>query len=92
MLLCDSKNEEANKSRSEYIRELISKHVSGRLKVAPEHTSDNVLYLMRKPSFEYFGKFKTHFERINREEGLNQQLIPYFISSHPGCKNEDMAE
>ncbi|MFW9597628.1 MAG: YgiQ family radical SAM protein [Paludibacter sp.] len=92
LLLCDSKNEEANKSHSEYIRELISKHVSGRLKVAPEHTSDNVLYLMRKPSFEYFGKFKTHFERINREEGLNQQLIPYFISSHPGCKNEDMAE
>jgi uncharacterized radical SAM protein YgiQ len=92
LLLSDTKSEKANQSHSEYIRELISKHVSGRLKVAPEHTSDNVLKLMRKPSFEYFSKFKAHFERINREEGLNQQLIPYFISSHPGCKSEDMAE
>ena len=47
---------------------------------------------MRKPSFSYFGKFKTHFDRINRENGLNQQLIPYFISSHPGCSDSDMAE
>lgn len=92
LLLSDTKSEEANKSHSEYIRELISKHVSGRLKVAPEHTADRVLNIMRKPSFEFFGKFKSQFERINREEGLNQQLIPYFISSHPGCKNEDMAE
>jgi len=92
LLLSDTKSEEANKSHAEYIRELISKHVSGRLKVAPEHTSDNVLKLMRKPSFEYFGKFKSQFERINREEGLNQQLIPYFISSHPGCHGEDMAD
>lgn len=92
LLLSDTKSEAANKSHSEYIRELISKHVSGRLKVAPEHTADRVLNIMRKPSFDYFGKFKMHFERINREEGLNQQLIPYFISSHPGCKSEDMAE
>ena len=92
LLLSDTKNEEANKSHAEYIRELITNHVSGRLKIAPEHTSDNVLNLMRKPSFEYFGKFKTQFERINREAGLNQQLIPYFISSHPGCKGEDMAD
>lgn len=92
LLLSDTKSEAANLSHREYIKELISKHVSGRLKVAPEHTSDNVLYLMRKPSFEYFGKFKKQFESINREAGLNQQLIPYFISSHPGCKNEDMAE
>lgn len=92
LLLSDTKSEEANKSHIEYIRELISKHVSGRLKIAPEHTSDNVLKLMRKPSFEYFEKFKNQFERINREAGLNQQLIPYFISSHPGCKNEDMAD
>jgi len=62
------------------------------LKIAPEHTSDAVLNLMRKPSFAYFGEFKKKFERINREAGLNQQLIPYFISSHPGCHNEDMAE
>ncbi len=92
LLLSDTKSEEANKSHAEYIKELISKHVSGRLKIAPEHTSDKVLYLMRKPSFAYFAKFKEQFERINREAGLNQQLIPYFISSHPGCHNEDMAE
>lgn len=92
LLLSDTKSEEANKSHAEYIRELITNHVSGRLKIAPEHTSDNVLNLMRKPSFEYFGKFKVQFERINREAGLNQQLIPYFISSHPGCKAEDMVD
>ena len=92
LLLSDTKSEEANKSHSEYIKELIIKHVSGRLKIAPEHTSDKVLYTMRKPSFSYFAKFKEQFEQINREAGLNQQLIPYFISSHPGCKNEDMAE
>ena len=92
MLLSDTKDHEANKSHAEYIKELISKHVSGRLKVAPEHTSDQVLKLMRKPSFDYFYKFKAQFERINKEAGLNQQLIPYFISSHPGCKNEDMAD
>lgn len=92
LLLSDTKSEEANKSHAEYIRELITNHVSGRLKIAPEHTSDNVLKLMRKPSFEFFAKFKAQFERINREAGLNQQLIPYFISSHPGCKNEDMAD
>jgi uncharacterized radical SAM protein YgiQ len=92
MLLSDTKNQDANKSHAEYMRELITNHVSGRLKVAPEHTSDNVLKLMRKPSIEFFGKFKAQFEKINREAGLNQQLIPYFISSHPACKNEDMAE
>ncbi|OIP83610.1 MAG: YgiQ family radical SAM protein [Porphyromonadaceae bacterium CG2_30_38_12] len=92
LLLSDTKSEAANESHREYIRELISKHVSGRLKIAPEHTSDNVLKLMRKPSFDFFGKFKAQFEQINKEEGLNQQLIPYFISSHPGCKSEDMAD
>ena len=92
MLLSDAKNPQANKSHAEYIRELISNHVSGRLKIAPEHTSDKVLNLMRKPSFTYFGRFKAQFDKINREAGLNQQLIPYFISSHPGTTNEDMAE
>ncbi|MFZ4414095.1 MAG: YgiQ family radical SAM protein, partial [Bacteroidales bacterium] len=92
ILLSDTKNFETNKSHSEYIRELITNHVSGRLKIAPEHTSDAVLNMMRKPSFAYFGEFKKQFERINREAGLNQQLIPYFISSHPGCHNEDMAD
>ena len=92
MLLSDTDNQDVNKSHSDYTRELITNHVSGRLKIAPEHTSDKVLSLMRKPTFEYFGKFKAQFDRINREAGLNQQLIPYFISSHPGCSNEDMAE
>ena len=81
----------AHKSHEEYARELITRHVSGRLKVAPEHTSDSVLQLMRKPPFIQFEQFKKNFDRINRECGLNQQLIPYFISSHPGCTEQDMA-
>ncbi len=92
LLLYRSKDEEANQSAQQYTRELISRHVSGRLKVAPEHTSDRVLQLMRKPSFQQFYEFKRQFDRINREEHLNQQIIPYFISSHPGCREEDMAE
>lgn len=92
ILLADVKDEKSNRSHEEYTKELVAKHVSGRLKIAPEHTSDRVLKLMRKPSFEYFGKFKAQFDRINKEAGLNQQLIPYFISSHPACENEDMAD
>ncbi len=92
LLLHKSKEANANKSAAEYTRELIVRHVSGRLKVAPEHTSDKVLYLMRKPSFELFYEFKRIFDKLNREENLRQQLIPYFISSHPGCTEEDMAE
>ena len=92
LLLHRSKDEASNKAAMEYTRELICHHVSGRLKVAPEHTSDRVLYLMRKPSFSQFYEFKRIFDRINREEGLRQQIIPYFISSHPGCQEEDMAE
>jgi uncharacterized radical SAM protein YgiQ len=74
-----------------YTEEVMTKHVSGRLKVAPEHTSDPVLKLMRKPSFTYFHKFKERFDKINKKKGLNLQLIPYFISSHPACEPEDMA-
>lgn len=92
LLLYKSKDEKANRAAMEYTRELITRHVSGRLKVAPEHTSDHVLHLMRKPSFQQFYEFKRIFDRINREEGLRQQLIPYFISSHPGCTEADMAE
>ena len=92
LLLHQSKDAKTNKSTQEYTRELIVRHVSGRLKVAPEHTSERVLSIMRKPPFSQFGEFKKIFDRINREEGLRQQLIPYFISSHPGCKEEDMAE
>ncbi|MBR2243068.1 MAG: YgiQ family radical SAM protein [Prevotella sp.] len=92
LLLHHSKDEKSNEAARQYTRELICKHVSGRLKVAPEHTSDKVLHLMRKPSFQQFEQFKRIFDRINREENLRQQLIPYFISSHPGCKEADMAE
>lgn len=76
----------------EYNIELIRDHVSGRLKVAPEHTEDRVLEVMRKPSFSQFYDFKKIFDKVNREYGLRQQLIPYFISSHPGCHETDMAE
>ena len=92
LLLHRSKDEAINQSTDEYTRELILRHVSGRLKVAPEHTSEHVLKVMRKPSFEQFYAFKRIFDRLNREHNLRQQLIPYFISSHPGCREEDMAE
>lgn len=75
-----------------YGHELITKHVSGRLKVAPEHTSDSVLKIMRKPSWEQYERFHRFFEQVNTEAGLRQQLIPYFISSHPGCTNKDMQQ
>jgi uncharacterized radical SAM protein YgiQ len=92
MLLRDTHDEAANASRKSYLQEVITRHVSGRLKVAPEHTSEKTLSLMRKPSFDLFYSFKEIFDELNRKEGLNQQLIPYFISSHPGCSEEDMAE
>ena len=92
LLLHRSDDEAVNRAAKEYTHELIANHVSGRLKVAPEHTSDKVLHVMRKPSFEQFEQFKRIFDRINREENLRQQIIPYFISSHPGCTAEDMAE
>ena len=74
----------------EYARQLITRHVSGRLKVAPEHSSDSVLHIMRKPNWKNYLEFRELFLRINKEAGLNQQLIPYFISSHPGCTKKDM--
>lgn len=92
LLLHESQDEKSNEAARQYTRELICRHVSGRLKVAPEHTADEVLRLMRKPSFTLFERFKRVFDRINREENLRQQLIPYFISSHPGCREEHMAE
>ena len=91
LLLHHSNDEKTNEAARQYTRELITSHVSGRLKVAPEHTSDTVLHYMRKPSFRLFQQFKRIFDRINKEEGLRQQLIPYFISSHPGCHEKDMA-
>ena len=92
LLLHESKDPAINKAAKEYTRELIAKHVSGRLKVAPEHTSDSVLHIMRKPPFSQFYDFKKIFDKINNELNLRQQIIPYFISSHPGCTQEDMAE
>ncbi len=91
MLLNDNATPEEKKSHQAYMEELIAHHVSGRLKVAPEHTSDAVLNVMRKPSFSLFYKFKKKFDEVNKKYGLNQQLIPYFMSSHPGCQEEDMA-
>ena len=92
MLLHDWKDEALNRAAKDYTQELITKHVSGRLKVAPEHTSDKVLNLMRKPSFSLFRQFKSIFDNTCRKAGLRQQLIPYFISSHPGCTAKDMAD
>jgi len=92
-----------NKNNQKYLREVVFNHVSGRLKVAPEHTSNTVLDLMRKPNFEQFKTFNKLFEKLDDERqhqlGSNrgttgsgrQQLIPYFISAHPGCTEPDMA-
>lgn len=90
--MATNRNEIVNKTNRQYNRELIMHHVSGRLKVAPEHTSDTVLRIMRKPSFSLFYQFKKLFDEINKAYDLRQQLIPYFISSHPGCREIDMAE
>ena len=92
MLLNDKATNEEKMSHKEYMEELITRHVSGRLTVAPEHTSDKVLKIMRKPSFNYFKKFTSIFNNINNKHNLNQQLIPYFISSHPASTEEEMAE
>ena len=85
-------NADIDRANAKYNEELITNHVSGRLKVAPEHTCQHVLDIMRKPSFSLYYDFKKIFDRVNRINCLNQQLIPYFISSHPGCREVDMAE
>ena len=91
-LLTKSYNKKGNEQEMvEYMEQVQTRHVSGRLKVAPEHTSDNTLKIMRKPKFEHFKSFKKMYDRIDRKFKLNQQLVPYFISSHPACKEEDMA-
>lgn len=77
-------------SGKKYLRELMLRHTSGRLKVAPEHTEDKVLYYMAKPSFRLFERLRAEFDKINREEGTHTELVPYFISSHPGCTLQDM--
>lgn len=92
LAMAPSGSQDTDRTNRDYLRELITDHVSGRLKVAPEHTSDEVLMCMRKPTFDQFRKFKRIFDRTNAEAGLRQQLIPYFISSHPACREENMAE
>jgi len=92
-LLVKEYNKNLNeKEAEEYIEQLVTRHVSGRLKVAPEHTADNTLRIMRKPPFKFFHKFKELYDKIQKRNGLNQPLIPYFISSHPGCEEVDMAD
>lgn len=91
-LLTESFNKEGDHTMDEYLEQVVTNHISGRLKVAPEHTADKTLKLMRKPSFKHFKAFKTKYDAINLKHGLNQPLIPYFISSHPGTDKEDMAE
>ena len=90
-LLVDSYNKNNDGSLDEYMEQVVTCHISGRLKVAPEHTSDATLRVMRKPSFKHFHEFKKKYDKINKKPGLNQPLIPYFISSHPGSQLEDMA-
>lgn len=92
LLLHKSNDEVINTASRQYTETLIREHVSGRLKVAPEHTEKKVLQIMRKPSFEDFERFKKTFDNINSRYNLKEQLIPYFISSHPGCTEIDMAE
>jgi len=90
-LLVDDYTKNTDGSSEEYMEQLVENHVCGRLKVAPEHTSEQTLRVMRKPSFKHFHAFKKRYERINKKFGLNQPLIPYFISSHPGSTEEEMA-
>jgi uncharacterized radical SAM protein YgiQ len=90
-LLTKSYNKKGDDSLIPYMEQLLRRHVSGRLKVAPEHTAPETLKIMRKPSFEHFKEFTKTYNKIDEKYGLNQQLIPYFISSHPGSKVEDMA-
>ena len=92
LILQETTDKSLQQDHMEYAKQLIHNHVSGRLKVAPEHTSDAVLSLIRKPSFSLFYKFKELFDKESAAVGKRQQLIPYFISSHPGCTEKDMAE
>jgi uncharacterized radical SAM protein YgiQ len=91
-LIYGPKESRLKKNATEYLLQLVRHHVSGRLKVAPEHTSDKVLNLMRKPPFIMFKRFNSDFERMSNEAGKKQKLIPYFISSHPNSTLADMAE
>ena len=91
LLVDDFNKNNADGNHDEYMEQLVTRHVSGRLKVAPEHTADDTLRIMRKPSFKYFKLFKQKYDKIQEKYNLKQPLIPYFISSHPGCEEQDMA-
>ena len=91
LLVDDFNKNNADGNHDEYLEQLTTRHVSGRLKVAPEHTSDDTLRIMRKPSFKYFKLFKKKYDQIQEKHNLKQPLVPYFISSHPGCEEQDMA-
>ncbi|WP_394993128.1 YgiQ family radical SAM protein [Emticicia sp.] len=91
LLVDDFNKNNKDGNHDEYMEQLVTRHVSGRLKVAPEHTSDDTLRVMRKPSFKYFKKFKEKYDKIQDKHNLKQPLVPYFISSHPGCEEADMA-
>lgn len=90
LLIAENQQEDVQNGLTEYLTDVICHHVSGRLKVAPEHTETKVLNKMRKPPFKTFLRFNQRFQHINRSAGLRQQLVPYFISAHPMCKMEDM--
>ncbi len=92
LLLAKNKKESQKRGLEDYLEQVVTQHVSGRLKVAPEHNSDRTLKIMRKPSFKLFYQFKKMFDTINEKNGLSQFLVPYFISSHPGSELENMAE
>ena len=91
-LLMKDFNGAAGKDEKDYLEELIAGHTSGRLKVAPEHTDDEVLYLMRKSPFRHFRKLREKFLSITGAQGLKYELIPYFISAHPGTTEKKMSE
>jgi uncharacterized radical SAM protein YgiQ len=91
-LLFPEWNKSAGRDESEYLEELITKHTSGRLKVAPEHSSSHVLSFMRKVPFELFRKLKKRFDNIRTKHDLKYEMIPYFMSSHPGCTDADMQD
>jgi uncharacterized radical SAM protein YgiQ len=74
----------------EYVKELVTHHVGGYLKIAPEHTEDGPLNKMMKPGIGTYERFKEMFEKFSKEAGKKQYLIPYFIAAHPGCEDEDM--
>lgn len=92
LCLHDTGNPAVNQKNTEYLQNVIQYHVSGHFKVAPEHVSERVLQIMRKPSFSLFYQLKKQFDILNQKYGQKQQIVPYFISSHPGCQLEDMAE